>query len=147
MPMRWLACFAPECGPAAGDHGAGGDAPARSATERQPGQRRAAGQPTVGRTRRGRRSRHSSTTVIAMLAIEVSRCSATTHGLRSVSTLIPPMTACSGMIAEREQRQPQLAPLPPGEQRGDQRDRDQHAGQLAVRELDDLVIGRRAGRA
>ena len=32
-----------------------------------------------------------------MIASETSRCSETTHGFRSVSTVMPPMTAWAGM--------------------------------------------------
>ena len=40
----------------------------------------------------------SSRTATPMMASETSRCRETTHGFRSVSTVMPPMTACAGMI-------------------------------------------------
>ena len=46
-----------------------------------------------------------------MAAIDVRKWRATTHGLRSVSTLIPPMTACTGMIGEGERGEGNLPAL------------------------------------
>ena len=47
------------------------------------------------------RSRHHSRNVTAMIAIDSRKCSATSHGLRWVSTVNPPSTACAGMPRRR----------------------------------------------
>ena len=72
--------------PATGDYGADHDH-RRCGDDNQPGQH--------DRWQRPRNGGAGSPApiVTAMLAIETIRCSATTHGLRSVSTLIPPITA------------------------------------------------------
>ncbi len=41
--------------------------------------------------------RRQSAYAAAMTAIEARKCSPTTHGLRLVSTVMPPMTAWAGM--------------------------------------------------
>ena len=101
--------------------------------------------------RRGAASRAAATTaakVTAMIAIDSRKCSATSHGLRSVSTVMPPSTACAGMPSERQRRQPALASLRASatSQVATAID-DEDEGQLPVGELDDAVDARTAGSA
>ena len=84
-----------------------------------------------------------------MIAIDSRKCRATSHGLRSVSTVMPPSTACAGMPSERSAAPAGASPaLAPGR---DQRERaataPTHEGQLAVGELDDPVDRVLPGRA
>ena len=63
----------------------------------------------AGGSTAGLRSRHQSTKATAMMAIESRKCSETNHGLRWVSTVMPPSTACAGMpssasVASRRSR-------------------------------------------
>ena len=84
---------------AAGDDGAD-DQHGRGDAERRSGRACAAGRGTVAPPgRRPRRARASSAYAAAMTPIESRKWQATTHGLRSVSTVMPPSTAWAGMPA------------------------------------------------
>ena len=78
-----------------------------------------------------------------------SRWNDTTHGLRSVSTVIPPSTAWAGMPSASTTDEPQQVAAADVRQRGHEgghRDRDQHEGQRPVAELDRRVHVERAVR-
>ena len=71
--------------------------------EHQAGERRGRGPPPDAVAER-HEAATTARTVTAMIAIDSRKCSATSHGLRSVSTVIPPSTACAGMPAQRPAR-------------------------------------------
>ena len=117
--------------------------------ERRPGQRgdrRAAGAGGGGCVEPPQ-EQHGQT---PMIASEQSRWSETIHGFRSVSTVMPPITAWAGMPSADDQRQrAQVAAAGAASAATNvrDRDRDQHEGEHPVAELDRRVDAERAVRA
>ena len=80
------------------------------------------------------------------------KCSPTTHGLRSVSTVMPPSTACAGMpssTADGQRQQPAPARAGAASAASTHGQRDQRRPtkvSSAVAELDDPVDAHRGGR-